>query len=1752
MKDQDKTKEQLMDELQEMRQRVAELEVSEAERNRAEERIKFLAEVLSTSPLSVGATDKGGKIIYVNPATERLFGYRSDELLGKNPIILNADPNADKIQRDILGTIGQGRVWRGEILNKKKNGEVFSIYASVYQLLDEEGNFIALVGFQEDITERKRAEEALRASEERCRAIFEQAADAIVLVDGETGALVQFNDRAHENLGYTREEFEELKIQDFEVIESADEVAKHIEKIIRDGADTFETKHRTKDGDIRDVHVSCRALSIGGRDFVQSIWRDITDRKRAEEAYRTLVDHSLQGLVILRDARVLFTNQAFADISGYTVDELLAMSPEEVQAFVHPDDRELVWGRHWDRLKGKPLPQRYEFRGVRKDGSICWLEIHANLIDFQGKPAVQAAYVDITDRKKAEDALRLHSEITMNMSQGVYLIRARDGVIIYTNPKFGEIFAYSPGEMIGKHVSVVNAPTEKSPEETTKEIMQFIAQNGFWRGEIQNIKKDGTPFWCYASVSTFEHPEHGTVLLSVHTDITDRKQAEEQIRNLAKFPSENPNPVLRITRDGTVLHANPAGLPLLEDWNCGIGRLVPGPWRELLAHVFASRSNERLEEQHRNRILSFEVVPVTDSGYVNLYARDITERKRAEEALRESEEGERDFSAKLKALNEVGNKLSTAESVDEMCRFGVELGRSRLGFDRLGIWLLDQTNPDFVMGTWGTDEKGQLRDERQSRLSIDANEVIRSVLLRKNRLALFSDAPLFDDRAEVIGRGTNVAAPLWDGEQVIGYVSMDNLLQRQPITERQCELVTLYASTLGHLCTRKRVETALKDSESLYQSLVESLPQNILRKDMEGRFTFANTNFLSALGRPLHQVVGRTDFDFYPAKLAEKYSQDDRKVIEAEEIFEDVEEHQTPDGQRLYVQVVKTPVYDAEGKVIGVQGIFWDVTERKRVETALKDSESLYQSLVESLPQNILRKDMEGRFTFANTNFLSTLGKPLHEVVGRTDYDFYPAELAEKYSQDDRKVIEAEEIFEDVEEHQTPDGQRLYVQVVKTPVRDAGGKVIGVQGIFWDITKRKRAEEERKALGRLARRLAGAASLKNVVAIAREESDRLLGWDAYYLAMGWQGEDSLQVMSFVDTVDGQKKVFGSQDWPGADVSAPVRQVLDGRPVLINRTPGDPKPVLSRFGNEDRPSASLMFVPVRSRNNVIGILCVQSYTYDRYDEADLQTLQRIGDGVAPALERAYAEASLRESEERFRRLYDEAPVGYHEIDNKGNIVRVNRTECDLLGYTRDEMLGRPVFEFLVPEEQQKARQAVTEKIQKKRRLQIFERTLLAREGRQIPAAIQDRLVLDNRGRVTGIRSTVLDITEQKKAEEEKRGLQEQLALAQKMEALGTLAGGVAHEYNNIVAAIIGYVDLTLQTEELSDTARRNLKVVRTSGARAADLTRSLLTFSRKHVGEKKLVNLRDVAEKVLEVTEKEFTTQGIEVTASHSTKVPPVMANAPMLESVVMNLVVNARHAILNSDVKKLTVQTGVERGRPFIRVKDTGCGIPEEDVPRIFDPFFTTKGSLVSGKVYDGKARGTGLGLSVCHSIIEGHGGEIKVKSRVGKGATFTVYLPAAPRRKTTRPEVEAKRKEGVSRIMVVDDEEAITDLLVDMLGQAGYEALGFTNPEEAAKALRREQYALAFIDLQMPEMNGEDFIEMVNTLPLEKRPLTVILTGRLDVFGKDYSNLNVFSTLLKPFETQQVLDIVDKALAARGQPAGRKEDSGKEASEET
>lgn len=284
------------------------------------------------------------------------------------------------------------------------------------------------------------------------------------------------------------------------------------------------------------------------------------------------------------------------------------------------------------------------------------------------------------------------------------------------------------------------------------------------------------------------------------------------------------------------------------------------------------------------------------------------------------------------------------------------------------------------------------------------------------------------------------------------------------------------AMTMGHVQARpvctfylrdisesRKAQTALRDSEALYHSLVEHLPVAIYRKDLRGSFTFGNASYCAELGLKPASIRGKTDFDFFPKAQAFKYRDDDRHVIETGDVFEAVEDHFRPDGEKRYVHVLKTPVRDSYGKIVGTQGLFWDVTPRIRAEQALRESEQRLQSVLDNTTAVVYLKNREGQYLLVNRCFERLFEISSDRIVGKTDFDVFPHDLAEKFRANDRKVIEADEPIEFEEQAPHPDGLHTYISV-KVPLRDETGEPFGICGISTDITSRKRAEDEFKRL----------------------------------------------------------------------------------------------------------------------------------------------------------------------------------------------------------------------------------------------------------------------------------------------------------------------------------------------------------------------------------------------------------------------------------------------------------------------------------------------------------------------------------------------------------------------------------------------------------------------------------------------------------------------------------------------------------------
>ncbi len=279
-----------------------------------------------------------------------------------------------------------------------------------------------------------------------------------------------------------------------------------------------------------------------------------------EEAYRALVDHSLQGLVIFQDGRAVFANRAMADIAGYSVDEILAASAEKIREFVHPEDRELVWTRHQQRLAGDSLAERYEMRGIRKDGSVCWLEIYASRIEYDGWPAVQAAYVDITARKQAEEALRRSEQCyrTIFEKASAFILALRDGRLIYANPASARRLGYEdPSELIGLDALTLIHP---SCRDQICEQMRRAAEGGENPPlEMKVLRIDGTVRWV-ESVSLPVVLDGKPAILIVGQDITSCRRAEHELEKAHHFLqtvlNSFPGNVVVLDGEGTIVMTN--------------------------------------------------------------------------------------------------------------------------------------------------------------------------------------------------------------------------------------------------------------------------------------------------------------------------------------------------------------------------------------------------------------------------------------------------------------------------------------------------------------------------------------------------------------------------------------------------------------------------------------------------------------------------------------------------------------------------------------------------------------------------------------------------------------------------------------------------------------------------------------------------------------------------------------------------------------------------------------------------------------------------------------------------------------------------------------------------------------------------------------------------------------------------------------------------------------------------------------------
>ena len=509
------------------------------------------------------------------------------------------------------------------------------------------------------------------------------------------------------------------------------------------------------------------------------------------------------------------------------------------------------------------------------------------------------------------------------------------------------------------------------------------------------------------------------------------------------------------------------------------------------------------------------------------------------------------------------------------------------------------------------------------------------------------------------------------------------------------------------------------------------------------------------------------------------------------------------------------------------------------------------------------------------------------------------------------------------------------------------------------------------------------------------------------------------------------------------------------------------------------------------------------------------------------ERKWSEMALIESEERYRDLFENANDLIMSISAKGRFLYVNKAWCEVLGYEEDEVSNFNITDVIHPDNNLPVEQIFSATADNKK----VEVSFITRNGDKIIAegSIGAKFV---EGKHISSRGIFRDITARKAAEKEKEELQARFLQSQKMEAIGTLAGGVAHDFNNLLTTIQGYTDLAIKATAENESLKNDLMAVRSACERASGIVRQLLLFSRVQTMEFKSVNLNQLIINLFKMIDR-IIGEDITVELDLSEDLASVCVDSGNIEQVIMNLTVNARDAM--PDGGKLSITTekifldnkkiGCEKACNYIRlsVRDTGQGMDEDVVSHIFEPFYTTKEV----------GKGTGLGLAVVYGIIEQHNGGIEVISRKNRGTVFHIYLPLGA--------VECECEESIlvnldlmtgngEKILLVEDEEVLRNLSSTVLQKNGYSVYAAGTGDEARQIFEKEKgdFYIFFCDVVLPDTNGLKLAEIfTRTTP----NLKVLLTSGYEDQKAQIPAISEknYSFIPKPYSISELLKSIKR-----------------------
>jgi two-component system, cell cycle sensor histidine kinase and response regulator CckA len=731
--------------------------------------------------------------------------------------------------------------------------------------------------------------------------------------------------------------------------------------------------------------------------------------------------------------------------------------------------------------------------------------------------------------------------------------------------------------------------------------------------------------------------------------------------------------------------------------------------------------------------------------------------------------------------------------------------------------------------------------------------------------------------------------------------------------------------------------------------------------------------------------------------------------------------------------------------------------------------------IIETTPDMLILKDTNFVYQAVNSSFCKYIGKPMEKVIGKTDYDLFPADEAEMYRRDDARVMKSlKPLIQD--EEATLIGGKQWFHVAKTPVFDNDKKLVGILCSNRNITKQKKIQEDLIASEEKYRKLFEEA--RDGIVLADAETGIIIDCNSEAAKL----------------VEREKSELLGQN---QSILHPQSSIKDGFSDTFKK-------------HIDKFEGHILDSQVITSTGAIKDVSIKANSFYLDNKKYTQGIFR------DITEQNKAREAITRSETLYRTLIENINMGITLIDKNHTVIMTNKSHEKMFNKKPNEFIGKKCFkEFVKRNEACPHCPGVT--ALNTGQVAEVEDAGVRDDGSRFDVRICAFPVFGTDNTVTGFIEIVEDITVRKR-------LEAQFQKAQKLESIGTLAGGIAHDFNNLLMGIQGNTSLMLMDIDSSHPHYEMLKSIEKQIKSGVNLTRQLLGYASKGRYEVKPINLNQIVEE----TSRTFgrTRKQIAIHRNMAEDLFAIEADQGQIEQVLLNIFINASDAmpgggdlyLETNNVTHKDMKSGFYKSKvgdyAKLTVRDTGKGMDKITMDRIFDPFFTTKEM----------GRGTGLGLASVYGIIKAHGGYIDVESKVNRGTTFEIYLPSTTKKigKVAKDSLKLIKQSGT--VLLVDDEASVRKVVMSILEEIGYRVLSARNGQEAIELYRnnKNEIDIVLLDMIMPDMGGGEVYDRLKDINSEVK---VLLSSGYSIDGEatDILNRGCKGFIQKPFNIRKL-----------------------------